>query len=482
MVSEASERSRSAAWCNSTAVQSARGWSYAYARTHVVEGIYSWLLVTSGIDPELVNPPGLNCLNGILKIHWEGKQPTWELAPHDPEVIYTYVGEFEFDPNASTDACDRLLSCLEPEQRDIFIMTLAASLDLDTIRRFKSRLKALLCKGDGNNGKDSLREAVQLLYGVGVVSATFNDFSQYEQARKFPLAKLDQARVSWSSENSNAVQLDKLQCLKAAITGDTLDMELKNATERPMNPRWIFLFNINDIPNMQASLEAIKSRWAVLSFDKTFKVDADPSKGEIEAATRFRYDSEFLQREVVPALLNKMLAALPLVATQAIDYSCTEVALEKIQRETNHLRAFCQDVGLDYQVGRKVYIGELGKILYQWYLDNGYVEIITDAKGKEKPDWSDPSRKNDSFVKASHQVTQMFLELFPKAGWGRENGHHPTHAKQKFLTEIGFGEAYGEAYNNVISSMGSLGSLSPSTYLKSVGVETFLSNLEPQQL
>lgn len=491
VVSEASEKRRIAAWCNSTAVHSGGNrWSYAYAKNHIVDGIYNWLLVTSGVNAEEVNPPGLNCLNGVLNICWHGKQPTWELVPHNPEIIYTYVGEFEFDPNADPEACDRLLSCLEPEQREILIMTLAASLDLDTIRRFRSRIKALLCKGDGNNGKDSIREAVRLLYGVGVTGATFSDFSQYEQGRKFPLAKLDQARVNWSSENSSVTQLEKLQCLKAAITGEPLEMELKNATERPMNPRCVFLFNINDIPNIQASLDAIKSRYAVLSFNKTFVVGSDPSKGEIEADPRFRYDPDFLQCEVVPALLNKMLAALPEVATRAINYRCTEAALEDIQRDTNHLRAFCQDVGLDYQLGGKVYISELWKSLFQWYLDNGYAEIEIDTKGKEQADWSDPSRKSDKLVKADHQVRERFLELFPQAGWGRENGHHPTRAKHKFLTGIGFGEPYGnssgEPYgnssNNGISSMVTAGTLSPSSYLKSVGVETFLSNLEPQQL
>lgn len=253
LVSPAAEKARIAKWCNSTAVQSARGWSYAYAKAHIVEGIYNWLLVSCAIDPELVNPPGLNCLNGVLKISWQGNQPTWELAPHDPEIVYTYVGEFEFDPNADPDACDRLLSCLDPEQQQILIQTLAASLDLKKIRRLrKQRVRALICKGDGNNGKDSLREAVQLLYGVGVVSTTISDFHQYDHSgRKFTLAKLEHARVSWSSENSSLSQLESLGSLRTAITGETLSLELKQVQEREMTPNCIFLFNINNAPNLK---------------------------------------------------------------------------------------------------------------------------------------------------------------------------------------------------------------------------------------
>lgn len=180
-------------------------------------------------------------------------------------MIYTYVGEFEFDPNADPQASDRLLSCLELDQQEIFLKTLAANLDLKKIRSFKGqRIRALLCKGDGNNGKDSLKEAVQCVYGVGVVSTTMSDFHQYNNGHKFALAKLEHARVSSSSENFNLNQLDNLQSLKAAITGETLDLELKQV-QRPMTPNAVFFFNINNVPNLQASLEAIESRYAVLS-------------------------------------------------------------------------------------------------------------------------------------------------------------------------------------------------------------------------
>jgi phage/plasmid-associated DNA primase len=414
--------------------------------------------VSFAVDPALVNPPGINCLNGRITISWEDKRPSWQLAPHNHEVIYTYVSEFEFNPNADPTDCDRLLSCLEPAQRDIFIKTLAASLDLDKIRLFKSRVRALLCKGDGNNGKDSLREAVQALYGgMGVVSATFNDFHQYDtSSHKFTLAKLEHARISWSSENSNLSRIDSLQSLKAAITGDTLSLELKNVNERPMNPRCIFLFNINDMPRLQASLEANESRWAVLTFDKTFKLNADPNKGEIEADPRFKYDPTFLQTQVVPALLNKMLAALPDVAANGIDYSCTEEALQEIRRENNHLLEFCQEVGLDYQVGGQVFIGELYDLLFQWYLDNGYVEITTDAKGKQKNIWNEPIHRDDKLVKASHQVFQRFSELFPKIKREEDKSNRGKKGSW-YLSGINIGGATGGAIGGATG-----GALAPS--------------------
>ena len=93
-------------------------------------------------------------------------------------------------------------------------------------------------------------------------------------------------------------------------------MERKGVDERQMMLNTIFLFNVNEVPNLQAGMEAIQSRWAVLSFNKTYKKKADPTKGEIEADSRFRYDPNFLKEKVCPALLNKILEALSSLASR----------------------------------------------------------------------------------------------------------------------------------------------------------------------
>ncbi len=437
-VDKEEEKRRISAWCASTPVMTIDGWLYKYATDTHVQNIYSWVLTSVAVASSRLNPPGINCLNGTITLSWEKNQPSWKLEPHNPDIFYTYVSQIEFDKSADPTSCDRLLECLEPDQREIFLKTLAATLDLTTIRKFCGRdVKAILCLGKGNNGKDALREATKEVYGSqGVVSTTVSDFQLYDQGKKFYLAKLEHARISWSSENSSVNQLDNIQALKQAITGDPLDIERKTVQDYSVSPNAVFFFNINDAPNLQASMEAIKSRWAVLSFNKTFKSNADPSKGELEADSRFRYDPEFLRKEVAPALLNKMLAALSDVARKGIDYSCTEAALQEIQREMNHLRAFCQDVRLDYLSGGQVYMGELHKVLYQWYIDNGYLTIITNSKGEQKKDWTEPARRGDKLIKVSKDVYQRFQELFPTAKTGTD--YSRERAGQIYLEGIGF--------------------------------------------
>jgi phage/plasmid-associated DNA primase len=411
------ELRRIANWCKSTPVQvEGRKWRYAYATSTHVGNIYNWVVSQFGVGKEEINPPGLNCLNGVLQIIWKGAKASWELQPHNPERLYTYVSEIEYSAAADDVDCNKLLSCLEPAQQKVFIQTLAASLDLATIRRYRGReVKALLLQGHGNNGKDSLREAVRLLYGGSLVGATIADFAAYDGGRKFPLAKLQGSLISWSSENTEFSQLDKLQSLKAAITGDPIYAEKKGEDEKEIFLNTVFLFSVNEAPTLRAGLEAIKSRWAVLRFNKTFKVNADPKRGEIEADSRFRYDPEFLKKRVVPALLNKMLEEIESLAIFGIDYKCTEDALESIQRETNHLWAFAQEVGLQYQVGGRIYINDLWQALRNWYLANGTLVITVDKNGKEKTEWYDQARSWDRNVKGANQVYQRFVELFPKA-------------------------------------------------------------------
>jgi len=415
---DAVERPKIASFCNSYAVQQKDGSiRYPYAKPSKVREALQWVKDRLEIDPNLLNPPGLNCTNGVLELGWNDSTPSWRLVDHAPALYYTYEPIATYDPNADPQDCDRLLAALDPGQREIFLRTIAASLDLPTVRKYKGRLvRGLLLKGDGSNGKDSLREVVAALYGYkGMTGCTLTDFKAYDDGRKFPLSRLRLSRINWATENANTAKVDKIQSIKAFITGETLSSEGKGKDEEDFTPTGVGLFNVNDTPNLQASLEAITSRWGVLTFTKTFKIGADPLKGEIEADPRFKYDPEFLQQQVLPAFLNRVLAALVDLMQSGIDFSCTQQALLDIQAENSHLFQFCQQTGLGYDPNGTVGIGELWEQLKAWYIDNGTLTIEVNDKGKEKNIWIDQVRRSDANVKGANQVLARFLELFPKA-------------------------------------------------------------------
>lgn len=389
---------------------------YPYASPNYVSTALKWVRSAFAVSPNEVNPPGLNCTNGVVKIKWDGKTPTWQLHPHTPNDYYLYEPYAKYDTEADTTECDRALECLDAPQRDIFLKIIAASLDLRHVRKYKGRaIKALFLKGEGANGKDTLRTMTSMLFGHdGITSCTLNDFNQYDAGRKFALYKLRSTRISWSSENHSHASIDRTQSLKAVITGDKISFEGKGIDEEVSEPESILLFNCNEAPNFTGALEAIKSRFAVVSFDRIFSVSPNPARGELQADPRFRHDYEFLQEHVLPAFLNRILDALRRLMAEGIDYECTSHALEAVKEEQNHLWRFCRAVNLVEEYGSSITVREIWERLESWYQKEGVLEL--DSNGKKV--WHEQASKYDRNVTAVNQIVARFTALFPKAKRG----------------------------------------------------------------
>jgi putative DNA primase/helicase len=411
-----SEQRRIADWCRTNPVATgADRWKYSWATAATINNIWAWLLIRFGVEPEDINPPGLNLNNGTLILKFKGKDVTWELTKHSPDRLYTYCVDVDYDPQADDFNCNRLLSCLDPQQQVIFLRSIAGGIDLSYIRGKQGRaVKALLLHGEGSNGKDSLRTVTQLLFGNSMVSLSVSDFQQYDSGRKFPVAKLEGAKISWSSENSRYATLETVESLKFAVTGEPIDIEHKNKPQYEIEPKAVFFFNCNEPPRLTGGSEAIDQRYALLKFEKTFKKGADPRNNEIEADPRFRYDPEFLAKEVAPAFLNKVLEQLPKLLKEGIDYSSIAQALKELREDSNHLWQFCKELGINYLPGEKIYIKDLWEDLKHWYTKNGTLEVFSDGNGKEKLQWYDQVNPYDKTIKSPNQVFSRFSQLFPK--------------------------------------------------------------------
>ncbi len=373
-----------------------------------VNKIWESVLYNFAVDPKSVNPAGINCKNGILNIEWDDKTPRPVFTKHTSNKYYTYVSKVDYRPDISASDCDQLMECLEPDSRKIFFQLLGSSLDLPTVRRHRGRIaKAAILQGSGSNGKDSVRQCLELICGK-LGTASISDFQSYDMGRKFTLAKLSGKKINWCSENKGSI-IDNIQSLKAAITGESLDMEMKGRDEREMECNLIFLFNVNKAPSIKSGIEAIMSRFCVIDFPKTFKKNADVSRGEIEANPSFRYDFEFLANKVCPAFLNYMIEGLQSLMVDGIDYKLIEHNIKEIQENSNHLWRFVNDTNLGYGNGMTS-TRELWDSLKHWYYQTGTLEI--DEVGKEI--WHEQNDKTDKNIKGVSQVRSRFLEMFPK--------------------------------------------------------------------
>ncbi|MCC3573590.1 MAG: DUF3854 domain-containing protein [Microcoleus sp. PH2017_40_RAT_O_B] len=399
--------------------------------------VYTYMLSAVAVDPNTINPDGLNTTKGVVKINPDGSH---SLVLHDPKNIYTYVG-CTYDPDIDARDCDRLLECLEPAQREIFLRTAAAALNLKLVRsKLTGRgVKGLLCYGEGSNGKDTLRAVLATVFGRGMTGKSLSDFQSYDRGRKFNLSGILGGVCNWASENTSKVNLDGIQSLKQFITGDPLDIEPKGKDSYEYKPVATFFANCNKLPSITGGTAAIDDRYGILSFKKTYKRNADPSQGELEADPRFKDDENFILERIAPAMLNKMLERLPLLLAEGIDYKATRDAMREAQEESRHLWQFAREVGLEVQTGGRVWVTDLWQQLQDWYVESRILEI-EDSGEKKKPKliWNELSNKYDAPVKAINQLYARLCEIFPKVQIHRYDGRDEMERRgQKYLLGIG---------------------------------------------
>jgi putative DNA primase/helicase len=407
------------------------------ANSASVNEVYNSMILAVAIDPNTINPEGLNSSSGVVKINPDGSHT---LVPHDPKQVYTYVG-CKYDPNIDLRDCDRLLECLEPSQREIFLRTAAAALNLKLVRsKLTGRgVKGLLCHGEGSNGKDTLRAVLAAVFGRGMTGRSLSDFKSYDMGRKFALAGIEGSICNWASENTAKVDLDNIQSLKQFITGDPIDIERKGKDSYEYKPAAIFFANCNKLPSITGGTSAIDDRYGILRFDKTYVRNAIAAKGQLEADPRFKDDEKFILEQVAPAMLNKLLERLPLLLSEGIDYKATKDAMQKAQEESRHLWQFAREVGLEVQSGGRVWVKDLWEELQNWYENAGILEREFDGKGKEKLVWNELSNKYDAPVKSINQLSSRLSEIFPKVQVCKYlEREEIDRRQQRYLLGIGF--------------------------------------------
>src|SRR4028118_1252961 len=438
-LNESSEKRRIGGWLKTYSEKVKGVWVKNRADTASVNAVFSWVVNQTAVDPVEVNPGGLNCSNGVVKINPDGSHL---LVPHDPKNIYTYVG-CKYDPHIDLTDCDRLLECLEPSQREIFLRTAAAALNLKLVRsKLTGRgVKGLLCHGEGSNGKDTLRAVLATVFGRGMTGRSLSDFKSYDMGRKFALAGIEGSICNWASENTAKVELDNIQSLKQFITGDPIDIERKGKDSYEYKSNAIFFANCNKLPSITGGTSAIDDRYGILRFDKTYVRNAIAAEGQLEADPRFKDDEKFILEQVAPAILNKLLERLPLLLSEGIDYKATKEAMQKAQEESRHLWQFVRDAGIEVQVGGRIYIKDLWELLQKWYVETGTLDIEEGSNGKDKLIWHDLPNKYDTPVKATNQVFARFSEIFPKIQKSRYNERDDMDRKgQWYLSGIGFAQ------------------------------------------
>jgi len=451
-LNESSEKRRIGGWLKTYSEKVKGVWVKNRADTASVNAVFNWVVNQNAVDPAQVNPGGLNCSNGVVKINFDGSH---SLVPHEPRYIYTYVG-CKYDPDIDPANCYRLLECLEPPQRKIFLRTAAAALNLKLVRsKLTGRgVKGLLCHGEGSNGKDTLRAVLATVFGQGMTGKSLSDFKSYDMGRKFTLAGIEGSICNWASENTAKVDLDNIQSLKQLITGDPIDIERKGKDAYEYKPVAIFFANCNKLPGITGGTAAIDDRYSILRFDKTYARNAIAAEGQLEADPRFKDDEKFILEQVAPAMLNELLREFPLLLAEGIDYKATRDAMQKAQEESRHLWQFAREVGLEVQVGGRVWVTDVWDSLVNWYEGMGILDKELGSNSKEKLIWHELPNKYDAPVRSINQLSSRLSEIFPKIQVCKYLERDDMERRgQRYLLGVGFVQGFVETAKSSVPSV-----------------------------
>ncbi len=386
------------------------------ARPKCVDEAYKYILRKTYVDQDKVNPAGINVKNGYLHLTYDEKlNPKFEIIAHSPEYYFTYKAEFEYNEKASSEIFDNVMDAmLDKDSQQILFRILASSFDLREMRKRHSRaVKLLMLYGQGSNGKDTLKEWIECLYaGLGITALPLQAFRAADGSREFSLSCLATSKVNWSSENA-VVALDSCQTLKNFVTGDSMKVEEKYKSPMIIKPNAVGIFNINELPYIGTTSEAITSRYAIIHFKYSFvnKKQEDCKENERVANPRLKEDKEFVITNILPALLNRLIKEFENALKNGIDYSSMEALLDRVKEDTSHLYQYIQDAKISLCFdGEGIHPQELLSDYHRWCTKNGLVELNEENKFRR----AIHNDKFDKIIAAPTEITKRFKKFFPE--------------------------------------------------------------------
>jgi phage/plasmid-associated DNA primase len=385
-----------------------------YADMRSVKDALGCVVTLCNTDASQVNPSGLNCSNGFLKLIYDEatNQIHPELIEHSPDIFCTYKSAVIYDPEATSTILDKALDeMLDVDHQSILLKNIAASLALPIVRKKHIRaVKLLMLIGEGSNGKDTVREWLSLLYGRhGMTSVSLQAFRDADRGRLFGLAPLSTSRINWSSENVN-LPLSDCQSLKAFATGDPFWVEEKNVQGRPLEAQSVALFNVNEEPKFDIQKEAVLSRYGFVVFPYTFKQrpnSQDPN--EKLGDPRLKEDSEYIIKNILPALLNRLIVELNNVLKNGIDYAATQYMFQDILESNSHMATFIRESGLDKcPLDQGLLASRIYDIYRSWCEENGFITRNYYSGGYS---YTDPSQR-DPVIKHANKIKSSLSNFF----------------------------------------------------------------------
>jgi putative DNA primase/helicase len=258
----------------------------------------------------------VNVSNGLLDTR------SGTLAPHSPDFLWHVQYSIRFDPEADCPAWTQFLrDILPPDCVETFWDILAW-----VLFPWVPEQRALLCLGDGSNGKSALLAAIGSLLGPRNVTALS---LQKLESDKFALARLAGITANICADLPSEA-LQSVSVFKAATGDDVcLTAEHKYHKSFEFKPFCRLLFSANLPPRSNDSSSGFWRRWWVINFTREFKA------GDPGVLPRNVLDARLADPREKSGVLNKALAALPGVLQRGVRETASMLAAKAEFREVS---------------------------------------------------------------------------------------------------------------------------------------------------
>lgn len=228
----------------------------------------------------------LNLKNGLFDID------TYELKPHDPEIISRNQFPFDYEPDAPCPEWEAAIKEIlqSQEQIDLFQEMFGLCFTQEVYG------KALVFYGaTGKNGKSTLLKVLKEMLGPENICAI--EPTQLDKAHN--IARLDGKLANICTELSvRGVVADGP--LKSIITGDPIEGCHKYLNSFTFDPYCKILYACNELPYIEDKTNAFYERLVILNFDREFTAADEKYKHERtllkEKSGIFRWSVEGFKR------------------------------------------------------------------------------------------------------------------------------------------------------------------------------------------
>lgn len=262
----------------------------------------------------------INLKNGLFDL------ATHTLLPHTPEHLSTVQLPVAFDPRATCPAWEEFLSQVMPADCQALAYELAALL----MRPDPSCQQAVLCIGEGANGKSTLLAALTAFIGRENVSGLS---LQRLECDKFSVVRL-LGKLANICPDLPSDHLTSTSTFKSLTGGDPIPAERKFQSSFEFISFARLIFSANHYPQSKDSSAAFFRRWLVIPFERTFTPSEQTPRRELDA--RLAHPTE------LSGVFNRALDALAgITARGRLSQSeSTQTAMMEFQEQTDPLAAW----------------------------------------------------------------------------------------------------------------------------------------------